>query len=168
MSKEIIIIGGGIAGLCSAYFLQKSGHTVTVIDKSNISSGASFVNAGYLTPSHIIPLASPGMISKGIKWMFNSSSPFYMKPRWDADFFKWSWNFHKSSTNAKVLKAIPVIKDINLLSRDLYEDIKSSGDLGSFQLEEKDFLCFLKRMKQEKKKWKWRRRLNFWAWKSIY
>ncbi|MGB5170334.1 MAG: FAD-dependent oxidoreductase [Eudoraea sp.] len=144
MSKEIIIIGGGIAGLCSAYFLQKSGHTVTVIDKSNISSGASFVNAGYLTPSHIIPLASPGMISKGIKWMFNSSSPFYMKPRWDADFFKWSWNFHKSSTNAKVLKAIPVIKDINILSRDLYEDIKSSGDLGSFQLERKGLLMLFK------------------------
>jgi len=144
MSKRIIIIGGGIAGLSSAYYLKKSGHQVTVIDKSDITAGASFVNAGYITPSHIIPLASPGMIAKGIKWMFNSASPFYMKPRWDPDFFRWSWYFHKSSSPAKVAKAIPVIKDINILSRGLFEDIYASGDLGEFQLERKGLLMLYK------------------------
>ena len=144
MSKRIIIIGGGIAGLSSAYYLNKSGHHVTVIDKSDITAGASFVNAGYITPSHIIPLASPGMIVKGIKWMFNSESPFYMKPRWDPDFFRWSWYFHKSSTQTKVAKAIPVIKDINILSRGLFEDIHASGDLGEFQLERKGLLMLYK------------------------
>jgi len=144
MGKRIVIIGGGIAGLSSAYYLNKEGHQVTVIDKSDISAGASFVNAGYITPSHIIPLASPGMITKGIKWMFNSASPFYLKPRWDPDFFRWSWYFHKSSTQAKVAKAIPVIKDINILSRGLFEDIYSSGDLGVFQLENKGLLMLYK------------------------
>jgi D-amino-acid dehydrogenase len=144
MSKRIIIIGGGIAGLSSAYYLNKAGHEVTVIDKSDITEGASFVNAGYITPSHIIPLASPGMIAKGIKWMFNSASPFYMKPRWDPDFFRWSWYFHKSSTPSKVAKAIPVIKDINILSRGLFEDIYASGDLGQFQLEHKGLLMLYK------------------------
>jgi len=140
MSKNIIIIGGGIVGLSSAYFLQKEGHQVTVIDKSDITSGASFVNAGYITPSHIIPLASPGKIAQGIKWMFNSSSPFYMKPRWDTDFFKWSWYFHKSSTKEKVEKAIPIIKDINILSRGLFEEMKASGDMGDFHLERRGLL----------------------------
>ncbi len=140
MGKNIIVIGGGIVGLSSAYFLHKEGHRVTVIDKSDISSGASFVNAGYITPSHIVPLAAPGMIAKGIKWMFDPASPFYMKPRWDMDFFKWSWYFHKSSTREKVEKAIPVIKDINILSRGLFEDIKASGDLGNFHLERKGLL----------------------------
>ncbi|MDP5061350.1 MAG: FAD-dependent oxidoreductase, partial [Maribacter sp.] len=113
--KYVLIIGGGIVGLSTAYFLTKEGFKVTVIDKSDITSGASFVNAGYITPSHIIPLASPGMIAKGIKMMFNSASPFYMKPRLDVDFLKWSWYFNKSSTTAKVEKAIPLIKDINLI-----------------------------------------------------
>ncbi len=144
MGKSIVIIGGGIVGLSAAYFLLKKGNQVTVIDKSDITSGASFVNAGYITPSHIIPLASPGMIAKGIKWMFNSASPFYMKPRWDADFFKWSWYFHRASTKEKVEKAIPVIKDINILSRELFEDIKTSGDLGTFQLERKGLLMLYK------------------------
>ena len=66
MAKNIVIIGGGIVGLCSAYYLQKEGHQITLIDKSDISAGASYVNAGFLTPSHIVPLAAPGMISKGI------------------------------------------------------------------------------------------------------
>lgn len=144
MSKHIVIIGGGIVGLSTAYFLQKEGHQVTVIDKSDITSGASFVNAGYITPSHIIPLASPGKITQGLKWMFNSASPFYMKPRLDQDFIKWSWYFKKSSTKEKVEKAIPVIKDINLLSRDLFEAIKASGDLGDFQLERKGLLMLFK------------------------
>ena len=132
MSKEVIVIGGGIIGLSSAYYLQKAGHKVTVIDKSDFSSGASYVNAGYITPSHIISLAAPGMINKGIKWMLNSSSPFYVKPRLDLDFLKWTWQFKKSATKAKVEKAIPVIKDINLLSRELYEDMKSSNDFDFF------------------------------------
>ncbi|MGB0891574.1 MAG: NAD(P)/FAD-dependent oxidoreductase [Flavobacteriaceae bacterium] len=132
MAKEVIVIGGGIIGLSSAYYLQKAGCKVTVIDKSDFSSGASYVNAGYITPSHIISLAAPGMINKGIKWMLNSSSPFYVKPRLDYDFLKWTWQFKKSATKAKVEKAIPIIKDINLLSRELYEDMKSSGDFDFF------------------------------------
>ena len=144
MAKNIVIIGGGIVGLCSAYYLSKDGHQITIIDKGDITSGASFVNAGYITPSHIIPLASPGMIAKGIKMMFNSASPFYMKPRLDAEFLKWSWYFHKSSTKAKVEKAIPIIKEINLISRELFTDIRNSGDLGEFQLERKGLLMLYK------------------------
>jgi D-amino-acid dehydrogenase len=144
MGKNIAIIGGGIVGLCSAYYLQKEGHQVTVFDKSDISHGASFVNAGILTPSHIIPLASPGMIAKGIKWMFNASSPFYIKPRFDLGFLKWAWYFHRASTKEKVEKAIPVIKEVNLLSRDLFEGVKASGDLGDFQLERKGLLMMYK------------------------
>lgn len=139
-NKNIIVVGGGIVGLSTAYFLLKEGHQVTVLDKSNMDSGASYVNAGYITPSHIIPLASPGMITKGIKYMFNSSSPFYMKPRLDKDFIKWAWYFKKSSTKANVQRAMPIIRDINLLSRELYDGIKTSGDLGNFHLERKGLL----------------------------
>lgn len=139
-NKSVIVVGGGIVGLSTAYFLQKEGHQVTVLDKSGIDAGASFVNAGYLTPSHIISLASPGMITKGLKYMFNSSSPFYMKPRLDFEFMQWAWYFKKSSTKEKVAKAMPVIRDINLLSRGLFEEIKTSGDLGDFQIGDKGLL----------------------------
>ncbi|GLU44988.1 D-amino-acid dehydrogenase [Muricauda sp. NBRC 101325] len=140
MNKSVIVVGGGIVGLSTAYFLQKAGHEVTVFDKGDITAGASFVNAGYLTPSHIISLASPGMITQGLKYMFNSASPFYMKPRLDPEFIQWAWYFKKSSTKEKVDLAMPLIRDINLLSRSLYEDIQKSGDLGDFEIGDRGLL----------------------------
>lgn len=146
--KNCIVVGGGIVGLSCAYYLQKEGHQVTVIDKSGLNEGASYVNAGYITPSHIIPLAAPGMMAKGIKYMFNSNSPFYMKPRLDKDFIKWTLAFNKSATQANVEKAIPLIKDINLLSKELYTDLYNSGDLGEFQLEKNGLLMLYKTEKE--------------------
>lgn len=125
MSKKVVIIGGGIIGLCSAYYLQKEGHHVTVIDQSNMDSGASYVNAGYLSPSHLTPLSAPGVMRQGLKWMFNPSSPLYIKPRLDSDFLKWSYAFNKSCTSNHVKKAIPSIKTLSLLSQELYDDIKA-------------------------------------------
>ncbi|MCC4229597.1 MULTISPECIES: NAD(P)/FAD-dependent oxidoreductase [Zunongwangia] len=146
--KKVAIIGGGITGLCSAYYLVKAGYEVTIVDKGNITKGASFINAGYVTPSHFVPLAEPGMINQGIKWMFNNSSPFYIKPRWDIDFFKWSWYFKKSSTKQKVAKAIPVLKELNEKSKELYEEMLESLDF-EFHIERKGLLMVYKSAKNE-------------------
>jgi len=139
MSKKVVVIGGGIIGLCSAYYLHKEGHEVTIVDQSNMDAGASYINAGYLSPSHIIPLSAPGVMKKGIKWMFNSSSPLYIKPRLDLDFLQWVLAFNKSCTQKHVNKSIPIIKDISVLSQDLYDDIKDS-DAFNFHYEKKGLL----------------------------
>jgi D-amino-acid dehydrogenase len=152
MEKEIIIIGGGIIGLCTAYYLRKDGHKITVIDQSNMDSGASYVNAGYIIPSHFISMAAPGIITKGIKWMFNSESPFYVKPRLDADFLKWVLAFKKSATKERVEQSISALKNINLLSRDLYEDMKQSGDF-NFHYERKGLLMCYKSNKVGEEEW---------------
>lgn len=151
--KKTIILGGGISGLCSAYYLVKEGYNVTVIDRNDITTGASFINAGYIIPSHFISLAAPGMISKGIRWMFDNSSPFYVKPRLDFDFFKWVLKFKQSATLDKVEKAIPILKDINLKSQGLYEEILSSLDF-QFHYERSGLLlayCSVKSEEEELK-----------------
>ena len=153
MSKKIIIIGGGIIGLSTAYYLQKEGHHVSIIDKANFSEGTSHINAGYITPSHIISLAAPGMITKGIKWMFDATSPFYVKPRLDVDFLKWSLAFKRSATAKKVEKAIPVIKEINLLSRELYQEIKESKEF-NFSYQHKGLLMYYQTDKAGAEEWR--------------
>ena len=143
MSKNVAIIGGGVIGLCSAYYLIKEGHSVTIIDKSSLDSGASYVNAGYLCPGHIIPLAAPGTIRQGIRWMFNSSSPLYIEPRINIDFLKWIYAFNKSCTNKHVINSIPAILNLSLLSQDLLDEIKHSNNF-KFHYEKKGLLMLCK------------------------
>lgn len=121
--SNIGIIGGGIIGLSSAYYLTKAGHQVTIIEQSDLKDGCSFGNAGMIVPSHLIPLAAPGMISKGIRWMFNSTSPFYVKPRLSGDLIKWGYHFYKNSTKEHVAKAAPALKEISLLSKAMYQHL---------------------------------------------
>ncbi|WGK66227.1 NAD(P)/FAD-dependent oxidoreductase [Croceiramulus getboli] len=150
MKKKIVIIGGGIMGLSCAYFLNKSGHEVTVIDQSTMDGGASYVNAGYLSPSHLIPLAAPGVMKQGIQWMFNPKSPLFIKPRLDPDFLRWSWAFNKSCSQEHVRRSVPAMKAIAVLGRDLYHQIKKEEGFG-FQLESKGLfmLCQTEHMLEE-------------------
>jgi len=153
MSKKVIVIGGGIIGLCSAYYLQKEGCEVIVVDQSNMDAGASYVNAGYLSPSHLIPLSAPGVMKKGLKWMFDKSSPFYIKPRLNSDLIKWAWAFNKSCNAAHVEKSAPVIRDISVMSQDLFEEIKTLESFSS-QYEKKGLLmlCQTEKMLEEEVK----------------
>lgn len=151
--RQCIIIGGGIIGLCTAYYLQKEGHEVTVLDQSAMDGGASYVNAGYISPSHIIPLSAPGIVKKGIQWMFDPSSPFYVKPRLDADFLRWAWAFNKSCTHKHVQRSIPVIRDIAVFSHKLYEEIEKEAGF-DFHFEKKGLLmlCKTEKMLEEEVK----------------
>ena len=149
MKKSVIVIGGGIVGLSTAFYLRAEGHEVTLLDKGTITEGASFVNAGYLTPSHIVPLAAPGMISKGLKWMLNSSSPFYIKPRLDADLISWGWKFMRSCSKKHVQRSLAAIKEINELSKGLYHEMHASVDF-NFHLEDRGVLMAFKTSKAEK------------------
>jgi D-amino-acid dehydrogenase len=121
---KVAIIGGGVIGLCSAYYLQKEGHDITVIEKNNMTDGCSFGNMGYVSPSHFIPLATPGIISQGLKWMLSSSSPFYIKPKLSLDLVQWCFRFWKSS-NAKLVAAnAPHLNNLLQLSKALSLDLK--------------------------------------------
>ncbi|SEO21530.1 D-amino-acid dehydrogenase [Flavobacterium sp. CF108] len=140
--KKVSIIGGGIIGLCSAYYLAKEGYEVVVFDKSDMRDGCSYGNAGMIVPSHIIPLAQPGMIAQGIKWMFDSQSPFYVKPRLNVDLMKWGIQFYKHANLKHVEKAMPALCNLSLLSKDLYQDFAKQNN--SFFYEEKGLLMLYK------------------------
>jgi D-amino-acid dehydrogenase len=148
MSK-VIVAGGGVIGLCTAYYMKKSGHDVVVIDQGDLKKGASFGNAGYICPSHFIPLASPGIVAKGLQWMLSSTSPFYIKPRLDMDLIKWGLTFWKRSGKSTMERNAPHLNNILQLSRSLSAQMRD--DLGNhFHMEEKGCLMLYKSATTEK------------------
>ena len=119
---KVVIIGGGIIGLSSAYYLQQSGHEVTVIDKTDMLSNCSYGNAGYVCPSHFVPLATPGIVKQGLKWMLNSRSPFYVQPRLSWSLIDWGLKFMKIATPEHVERSAVPLRDIAFISKKLYEE----------------------------------------------
>jgi len=138
--KQTIIIGGGIVGLFTAYFLQKEEIEVTIIDKTDLKDNCSTGNAGMIVPSHIIPLAAPGMISKGIGWMFSSKSPFYIHPRLDYKLAQWCMLFFKAANEKQVKRSIPFLKNLSLLSKALYQEFKIEHPESEIALVEKGLM----------------------------
>jgi D-amino-acid dehydrogenase len=147
--KNVAIIGGGIIGLCSAYYLNRVGHKVTIFDDGNLDDTCSIGNAGMIVPSHIIPLAAPGMIAKGIRWMFNSKSPFYVKPRLNGQLIRWGMKFYSHANKEHVERSIPVLKEISLLSKSLYQQLHSAKHF-DFGYEERGLMMLYQSADTEK------------------
>lgn len=124
---DVVVIGGGVVGVCSAWFLAQAGHDVVLLDKGAVCSGSSYGNAGLVVPSHCVPLAEPQAVSQGLRWMLRPDSPFYIKPRLDADLARWLWRFWRSATPARVAAAVPVLRDLQLASRSLYAQFADGG-----------------------------------------
>jgi D-amino-acid dehydrogenase len=121
--KHVVVCGGGVIGLCCAYYLAKDGHRVTILERDGADhDSCANGSAGYISPSHVVPLAAPGMVALGLKWMMNSRSPFYVKPRLDLDLVRWGWLFLRSCTKRNVERGAPVLRDLCLASRTLFEE----------------------------------------------
>lgn len=123
-------------GLCTAYYLAREGLGVTLVERQSGSAPdhCALGSAGYVSPSHVIPLAAPGMVWKGLKWMLDSRSPFYIQPRLDTELMRWGWLFWRASSRRQVARAAPVLRDLCLKSRALYEELDDlTGDRSEFR-----------------------------------
>ena len=129
MAKHIVVLGGGIIGLSVAEACSRRGHRVTLIEQhGERRGGCSFGNAGMVVPSHFVPMAAPGMVAMGLKWMWNPESPFYIKPRLDLDLIRWGLRFVRSATRAHVERCAPLLRDLHLASRQAYQELATGGE----------------------------------------
>lgn len=133
-SKRTIIVGGGVIGLCAAYYALKRGHAVTIVEREGpAGDSCSLGNAGMIVPSHFIPLASPGMVARGLRLMLDPQSPFFVHPRLDAGLLRWGWRFYRSATARHVAATRELLRDLHLESRRLFEELAADEDFGLVQ-----------------------------------
>jgi D-amino-acid dehydrogenase len=122
--KHVLICGAGAVGLCCALFLRERGYEITVIERDSAGTdGCSFGNAGMVVPSHFTPLAAPGAIGRGLRWLLDPGSPFYIRPRFDPALAAWIVQFMRTANREHVKRAGPILRDMLIASRELYEQL---------------------------------------------
>jgi D-amino-acid dehydrogenase len=122
-ARPVIVIGGGVIGAASAYFLMRAGRNVTLIERGTLGRGSSHGNCGLICPSHILPLAEPGMVSQAIKSLFRPNSPFAIKPRFDPALWAWLLKFAGRCNERDMIAAGRGIQPLLLSSLSLYREL---------------------------------------------
>ena len=101
---HVAVIGGGVIGAMSAWYLTEAGYRVTVVDRDQFGAACSHGNCGYICPSHILPLCQPGAITKTMRAMMKRNSPFAVKPRLSKGWMSWFWNFARSCNEKDMME----------------------------------------------------------------
>ncbi len=120
---DVLVIGGGIVGVSSAYYLARDGLNVHLVEQGDIAAGSSYGNAGLVTLAHSTPLPSPAALRKGLRWMLDPSSPLYIKPRPEPGLLSWLWRFRASCSEEAFRRAVPALGALSRLSLDRYQQL---------------------------------------------
>lgn len=127
--SNVLVVGGGAVGICTAYYLTQQGIEVTVVEQGEIASGCSEANTGLIVPSYCVPLANPAALILGLKGILRPGSPFYIKPRLDRDLLRWLLQFEKASEWQKMHQGIQALHDLNYASLELFDRLIRSESL---------------------------------------
>lgn len=121
---KIIVIGAGIVGLSTAYWLARDGHAVTVIDRADaVGQGASFANGGQLSYSYVAPLASPSVLRQLPKWLLGSNSPIKFRPTAGLGQLRWVLSFLMACTDRRSRATTEILLSLAELSRRALDEL---------------------------------------------
>jgi D-amino-acid dehydrogenase len=126
--SHVIVVGGGVIGVCCAYFLAKRGANVTVLERDGIGQGASYGNAGVVAPGHP-PIAKPGRIKQAFKGILDPASPLYIAPRWDPSLVKWLWAFRAACTQEHLAATMRLLGPLGHATRELFDQLIEEEDI---------------------------------------
>jgi D-amino-acid dehydrogenase len=121
--QQAIIIGGGVIGASCAHYLACDGWQVTVIDRGGFGQACSLGNCGLVCPSHVLPLAEPGMVRSGLRLAFRRNSPLAIKPRFDPRLWMWLIRFARRCNEHDMLAAAAARLCLLQSSAALYPDL---------------------------------------------
>ncbi|MEE4275424.1 MAG: FAD-dependent oxidoreductase [Thermoleophilia bacterium] len=128
--SDVVVVGGGVIGACVAQALAARGAAVTLLEReSEVCPAASavYANCGLLVPSEIEPLAHPGALGQGLRWLLDGSSPFYVKPRASLELARWLWLFRGACAPEVARKHAPLLHELSEISAALHDELAADG-----------------------------------------
>ena len=121
-SPRVAVVGGGVIGVCCAYWLAKAGARVTLLERGTVGGEASWGNAGTVSAGHP-PLNRPGRVREALGRMFDPSSPLHIPPRWDPELWRWLATFARSCTRESFEHAISVMAPMGHRTLELFAQV---------------------------------------------
>ncbi|MCD7440914.1 FAD-dependent oxidoreductase [Streptomyces lincolnensis] len=127
MSAPVVVVGGGVVGLCTAYYLAEAGLEVEIVERRGLGSGASRGNAGWVCLSHSTPVPAPGVVRYALRSLGRPDSSLYLRPLPDPAFVRWLWRFWRSSTPAAFRHGYAAVAELNRTTFDLFDGLRAAG-----------------------------------------
>lgn len=125
--EQVVVVGAGVVGLACAHYLRQAGCVVTVLDRGAVGQGCSHANCGYVCPSHVLPLAGPGVLGKTLPLLLHRDSPLAIRFRLDPALAEWLLRFAWCCTRRQMLTSGQAIAALLNSSRRLYDDLFRFG-----------------------------------------
>ena len=125
--NRVAVVGAGMVGLATAWFLQEHGVEVTVLDREGVAAGSSWGNAGWLTPGITTPLPEPAVLKYGVRAVLSPNSPVYVPPSANPSFLKFVAGFTRHSTAAHWRRSMGKLVPINRLALESFDLLKDGG-----------------------------------------
>lgn len=117
------VIGAGVAGLCAALYLQRSGHAVTVIDPMPPAGGTSYGNSGLISSDTAVPIALPGMLKKVPSWLSDPEGPLIVRPSYLPRALPWLMRWIAASRMPRVLAISDAMRALHRGSLDCWREL---------------------------------------------
>ncbi len=125
--REVAVVGAGIVGLATAWFLQQRGVAVTVYERDRVAAGASWGNAGWLTPGITTPLPEPAVLRYGLRTALSPSSPVYVPPRADPRLWRFLLDFARHCTDRQWQRAMAAYAPVNRIALDAFDELSAAA-----------------------------------------
>lgn len=126
--RHIIILGGGVIGICAAYYLARRGERVTVIDRGAFDTAASTGNAGIIALGHP-PMPRPGLVGQTLKMLLDPANPLYVPPRLDLDLIRWMWDFRKACTESHFRHSMKILAELGWATGACFDQLVEEENL---------------------------------------
>lgn len=133
---HILVLGAGIVGITTAWYLQKQGHQVTVVDRQNQAGlETSYANGGQISVSHAEPWANPSAPLKVLKWLFQPEAPLLFRPKLDPAQWRWALSFLGQCTSARAAHNIRQMVNLGTYSRSQLQALRKEAGIEYDHLE---------------------------------
>ncbi|MEB3366705.1 NAD(P)/FAD-dependent oxidoreductase [Saccharopolyspora mangrovi] len=123
----VVVVGAGVVGLSTAWFLQERGVEVTVVDRSGVAAGASWGNAGYVAPAFSVPLPEPAVLRYGLRSLFDPNAPLYVPRTADPGLWAFLAGFARHCTHRTWQRSMRSLAGLNADCLDAFDELAKGG-----------------------------------------